>query len=148
VRTPLEVLRQGESADRDSPLPGIAALPGLTRPAGAGLTVTTGPRTRIPPAVDAAAYRIVQEALTNTTWHGGPAARATVLLEVRGQTLHLTVTDDGAAPAAPATPGFGLVSMRERARTVGGTLTAARRPAGGFEVRAQLPLGEGREEPA
>jgi signal transduction histidine kinase len=150
VRGTLEVLRNGESAEDSGPLPGIAALPGLARPADARLTVSVGGGTLVPPAVDAAAYRIVQEALTNTARHAGPEARARVTVEARGPVLHVTVTDNGRPAGNTSGSGFGLVGMRERARSVGGTLDAGPRPQGGFEVAAALPLppATAQEDPA
>ncbi len=93
-----------------------------------------------PPAVGAAAYRIVQEALTNAVRHAGPEPAVHVELDERQGALHLSVRDDGTGPASGRTPGFGLVGMRERARSVGGTLDAGPRTGGGCEVRAVLPL--------
>ncbi|MEU5163888.1 histidine kinase [Streptomyces sp. NPDC020875] len=126
------------------PLPDLAALPGLAAASGAALTLRPGD-TRPPSAVAAAAYRIVQESLTNAVRHGGTGVRAHVTVEHHDGALHVTVTDDGdgaphdpAAPAAP--PGFGIAGMRERARSVHGTLTAGPRPGGGFRVAARLPL--------
>ncbi|MGW1770855.1 sensor histidine kinase [Streptomyces sp. NPDC002104] len=142
VRTTLEVLRHGESVRHEEPLPDIAALPGLVRQAGARLTRHTE-GARIRPAVGAAVYRITQEALTNTSRHGGPEARADVTLTAREGSLYLTVTDEGrpsAGTAGTAGSGFGLIGMEERARSVGGSLTAGPRPGGGFAVRAVLPL--------
>ncbi|WP_434589306.1 sensor histidine kinase [Streptomyces sp. A5-4] len=145
LRTTLEVLR----ADGDGPagpLPDLAALPDLVRAArGAGTRTELAVRTpegRVPPATAAAAYRIVQESLTNAVRHAGLGARVLVRVEpLAGHTLRITVTDDGRAPAPTGEPGFGIVGMRERARSVGGTLVAAPRPGGGFEVSASLPLG-------
>jgi signal transduction histidine kinase len=96
--------------------------------------------------VGAAAYRIVQEALTNAVRHAGPEPAVRVeLYEERGA-LRLSVTDDGTglAPGAGSS-GFGLVGMRERARSVGGTLDAGPRTGGGFEVSAVLPIATDRE---
>ncbi len=99
----------------------------------------------IPPAVGAAAYRIIQESLTNAVRHAGtPTPRITVTLLRRGAALHLRVEDDGPHPSPPRAEGdegFGIMGMRERARSVGGTLTAApRRDGPGFVVTAELPL--------
>ncbi|MEH0448567.1 hypothetical protein QA811_34230 [Streptomyces sp. B21-102] len=92
------------------------------------------------PATELTAYRIVQEALTNTHKHAS-ATRATVTLEYGPHTLRVTVTDDG-RPGAPQGPGagHGLIGMRERATAIGGTVTAGPRPEGGFQVVADLPL--------
>ncbi|ATL27658.1 putative two-component sensor kinase [Streptomyces formicae] len=146
LRATLEVLRSGaEGADDEArgPLPGLDGLPDLAeaaRTAGAevDLSVTA---CDAPPVVGAAAYRIVQEALTNAVRHAGPDLTVRVAVRVADAALNVTVTDDGVGARAPShAPGFGLVGMRERARTVGGTLEAGPRPDGGFMVSAVLPL--------
>ncbi|MFD5797976.1 sensor histidine kinase [Streptomyces diastatochromogenes] len=142
LRTTLDVLRDPGSPDARGPLPGLHGLADLARStvgAEVKLRVTAD---EVPPAVGAAAYRIVQEALTNAVRHGG---RDDLTVRVRVYedegTLRVHVTDDGAGPAA-GTPGYGLVGMRERARSVGGTLAAGpREDTDGFEVTAVLPLG-------
>ncbi len=150
LRTTLDVLReQGVAGEARGPLPGLDGVPDLVEAARlAGARVQSEVRAReAPPAVGAAAYRIVQEALTNVVRHAGsePAVRVE-LYEERGA-LRVSVTDDGPCPAAVAanSPGYGLVGMRERARSVGGTLDAGPRREGGFEVRAVLPVGTDRE---
>ncbi len=103
-------------------------------------TVTGAPRP-LPAEVDQAAYRIVQEALTNVTRHAGPA-RATVHVHFGPGSLAVQVDDDGAgaeADARPPGPGLGLVGMRERVSALGGWLQAGPRGQGGFQVRAELP---------
>ncbi|MFH9004943.1 sensor histidine kinase [Streptomyces afghaniensis] len=142
LRTTLEVLREHDSPDARGPLPGLDGLPDLAeaaRLAGARVEQTVRIR-QAPPAVGAAAYRIVQEALTNAVRHAGPEPAVRVDLVEREGALHLSVSDDGTGPAPGGTPGFGLVGMRERARTLGGTLDAGPRADGGFEVIAVLPL--------
>lgn len=124
--------------------PGLSRLPaliGAVRSAGLTVTVSTRGQPRQPtPAVDLAAFRIVQEALTNVTKHC-PAASARVLLGYSGDRLTIAVTDGGGASSAGvAGTGFGLIGLRERAHAVGGRLLAGHRPEGGFEVRAELPL--------
>ncbi|MEU0821663.1 sensor histidine kinase [Streptomyces mirabilis] len=140
-----------ESEGASSPTaPGLARLAGLTasfRSAGLDVTVSTeGEPQQLTPAADLTAFRIVQEALTNVTKHAA-AKTARVRLSYSHDRLTLTVADDGGAlRSAPPTPqvpgGFGLVGMRERAQSVGGRLRAGPGPGGGFEVRAELPLGE------
>ncbi|MFH8494653.1 sensor histidine kinase [Streptomyces coeruleorubidus] len=145
LRTTLEVLREHGSPDARGPLPGLDGLTDLAeaaRLAGARVEQTVRIR-QAPPAVGAAAYRIVQEALTNAVRHAGPEPAVRVDLDERQGALHLTVSDDGTGPAPGGTPGFGLVGMRERARSVGGTLDAGPRTGGGFEVTAVLPLTTG-----
>ncbi|MEW2574446.1 sensor histidine kinase [Streptomyces sp. NPDC047070] len=152
LRTTLEVLRANEiglngSPDGRGPLPGLdglAALVEAARTAGAVVELDVH-ADGVPPSVGAAAYRIVQEALTNAVRHGG-RDDLTVRVGLRTEvgTLRVRVTDDGAGCRAPGaangTPGFGLVGMRERARSVGGTLDAGPGPGTGFEVTAALPL--------
>ncbi|MEU5819903.1 histidine kinase [Streptomyces sp. NPDC047803] len=149
LRTTLQVLRgtgqEGGEADPDGPLPDLAALPGLVRAAeaaGARVDLDTGvPAGRLPPAIGAAAYRIVQESLTNAVRHAGAGVRVRVVVEPAGGALRVTVTDDGTGPVDDGSaPGFGILGMRERARSTGGTLTAGPRPGGGFEVSALLPF--------
>ncbi|MEU0071609.1 sensor histidine kinase [Streptomyces sp. NPDC006332] len=142
LRTTLEVLRASEHGESRGPLPGLDGLTDLVEAARlAGARVEPEVRVRqAPPAVGAAAYRIVQEALTNAVRHAGPEPAVRVeLYEARGA-LCLTVTDDGTGPTPGTAPGYGLVGMRERARSVGGTLDAGPRGGGGFEVTAVLPL--------
>jgi signal transduction histidine kinase len=109
----------------------------------AGLAVTTtlsGVPHELSASADLCAYRIVQEALTNTLKH--PAAgTATVALRYDGSTVQVVVADDGPArrPVGPATGGHGLVGMRERTALVGGTLDAGPAPGGGFSVTATIP---------
>ncbi|MFD7442228.1 sensor histidine kinase [Streptomyces sp. NPDC059909] len=139
LRTTLAVLRADGTPD--GPLPGLAALPDLVRTAKADLTMRTG-GTRIPPASAAAAYRIVQESLTNAVRHAGTDAPIRVLVEAdRDRELRVTVTNGGNSRSAEGSSGYGIVGMRERARSVGGTLSAGPRDGGGFEVVAVLPLG-------
>ncbi|MEU4065652.1 sensor histidine kinase [Streptomyces wedmorensis] len=143
VRTTLDVLR----AAPEGPLPDLAALPDLVRPSGADLTVRTG-GAKVPAAVGAAAYRIVQESLTNAVRHGGPDARVRVDVGLAEEVLTVRVTNSGiigghvagGGADGPRGSGYGIVGMRERARSVGGTLSAGPRDGGGFEVTAALPL--------
>jgi signal transduction histidine kinase len=146
LRTTLEVLRDPGAPENRGPLPGLHGLPDLAEAArAAGARVELSVRHgEVPPAVGAATYRIVQEALTNAVRHGGRkdlGVRVTV--DDDGGALRVSVSDDGAGAGAGA-PGFGLVGMRERARSVGGTLEAGPREGEGFEVRALLPTGEKR----
>jgi signal transduction histidine kinase len=96
----------------------------------------------LPFAVDVAAFRIVQEALTNVTRHAGPAT-ATVQVSYGDQDLSVQVDDDGRGASPPGTApggGKGILGMRERVAALGGELQAGPRPGGGFRVRARLPL--------
>ncbi len=94
------------------------------------------------PGVDLSAYRIVQEALTNTLKHAGPA-RADVSVIHRARELEIVVSDDGAGCAGGPNGlgvGHGLIGMRERVALFGGSLDAGPRPEGGYRVSARLPL--------
>ncbi|MFC8243498.1 sensor histidine kinase [Streptomyces chartreusis] len=146
VRGTLEVLReQGVADETRGPLPGLDGLADLVEAARlAGARVESDVRVReAPPAVGAAAYRIVQEALTNAVRHAGPEPAVRVALYEEMGALRLSVADDGRAAPSAQSPGYGLVGMRERARSVGGTLDAGPRDEGGFEVSAVLPTGTG-----
>ena len=145
LRAILEVLRQADGGSPAVPVPderAIAALVEATSAAGTPTTLEpTGPLIPLPPPVALAAYRIVQESLTNVVRHAGRVA-ATVALRQDGGYLHVDVVNDGgAAPAAFSDgTGAGLAGMRERAAALGGTLDAGPRPGGGFAVHARLPL--------
>ncbi|MFG2373494.1 sensor histidine kinase [Streptomyces sp. NPDC048504] len=149
LRTTLEVLRDHGPLDERGPLPGLDGLPDLAataRAAGAKVDLAVVAKV-VPTAVGAAAYRIVQEALTNAVRHGGRAG-LTVRVGVyeRDGALCVDVTDDGAG-TGDGTPGFGLVGMRERVRSVGGTLDAGPlEEKEGYAVSAVLPLRAPGEE--
>jgi signal transduction histidine kinase len=100
-----------------------------------------GPPAALPAGIELSAYRIVQEALTNTLRHAR-ATRAEVTLRYGAEALEVDVCDDGrATPAVEgANGGHGLVGMRERAALLGGTLEAGRLPRGGYRVHARLPI--------
>jgi signal transduction histidine kinase len=145
LRRLLGVLRSsGEAASRQ-PQPGVAQLEPLVESVRrAGLPVDVrieGNGRPLPPGVDLSAYRIVQEALTNSVKHAGPA-RACVLLRYGERELELEVVDDGRGPRPHGTPagGHGLAGMRERTALLGGELDVGPAPGGGFAVRARLPL--------
>ncbi|MGI5202487.1 sensor histidine kinase [Spirillospora sp. CA-108201] len=145
LRATLEVLRDDDGSDGESLASGLDRLDVLVeraRSIGLPATVTvSGTRCDLPAEVDRAAYRIVQEALTNVSRHAGGAAAA-VRVDYAGGELVVQVDDDGEAdPDAPPVPGTGLLGMRERVAALGGRLRAGPRPEGGFTVRAELPLG-------
>lgn len=140
LRATLEVLRESD----DPCPPWLARLDELVARAGSvGLpvTVTTSGRERaLPVEVDQAAFRIVQEALTNVSRHAGPAS-ASVRIDYAATGLTVQVDDDGQSTgAAVPGPGVGLIGMRERVAALGGRFQAGPRPVGGFTVRAELPL--------
>ncbi|MFD8495454.1 sensor histidine kinase [Amycolatopsis sp. NPDC059657] len=133
TRRLLSALRAGDS---ESP-PTLADLPALVaRMSAAGLPVTVGAVPELPFAVDVAAYRIVQESLTNTLRHAG---NATAFVEIRAMdgVVELAITDTGTGSLPGA--GHGIAGMRERARLLGGELSAGPEP-GGWAVRATVPL--------
>jgi signal transduction histidine kinase len=147
LRSVLDVLRQGDEAPPRSPASGLAHLESLVAGAEAtGLRVTTrveGTPRPLPAGTDLAAFRIVQESLTNVTRHAGPAS-ATVRIAYGEGDLTVQVDDDGRGPPATDGSGNGIRGMRERVVALGGELTTGPRPGGGFRVQARLPLdGEG-----
>ncbi len=120
------------------PQPGLSELDTLIeRVSAAGLDVSGEPWP-LPPGADLAAYRVVQEALTNVLRHAGePAASVRINW---GEQLVITVSDDGRGTSG-GPPGRGLPGLRERLSLYGGELHAGPRPGGGWQVRAVLPLG-------
>ncbi|PXY25945.1 two-component sensor histidine kinase [Prauserella coralliicola] len=139
LRATLEVLR----TDDEDTGTGLARLDHLVRRAGVPATVAVeGEPQALPRDVDQAAYRIVQEALTNVARHAGEAT-ATVTIGYSAHELTVRVDDDGAArPGAAPVPGVGLIGMRERVTALGGRLRAEPRPEGGFTVEAVFPVRE------
>ncbi|MGH8776974.1 MAG: sensor histidine kinase [Jiangellaceae bacterium] len=149
LRADLDRLRSGDTSAARRPAPGLADLPVLLeRMRSGGLDVRTeltGLDGELPSAVDGAAYRIVQESLTNVLRHAG-ATPVTVRVHRERDALVLEIRDRGrGAPAAagPASSGLGIPGMRQRAAAVGGTLQAGPAPGRGFLVRAVLPLPPG-----
>jgi signal transduction histidine kinase len=146
LRTTLEVFRSDSDEPRN-PLPGLARLDGLldgVRAAGREVTLIreeSDDLQAIPAAVDQAAFRIIQESLTNVVRHAG-AGRAIVRVSQDAGMLTVEVSDDGPATSMPL-DGNGIRGMRERARAVGGTLTVSVREPSGVLVRANLPLARG-----
>lgn len=132
-----------EPAADAEPQPSLARLDGLVdRVRAAGLDVRLqieGDARTLPPGVDLSAYRIVQEALTNTLRHAH-AERADVLLRYRADGLELEVSDNGRGSVPAAAGGQGLIGMRERAAIFGGHVEAGPRQGAGFRVRVLLPL--------
>ena len=145
MRRLLGVLRSGDERAGLAPLPGLDQLRELVEQARhAGMSVSLsldGPPRPLPAGAELAAYRVVQESLTNTRKHGGLGAAAAVSLRYEPEALLLQVTDDGlgAAAAAADEPGHGLTGMRERIEMYGGTIEAGPLPGGGYQVIARLP---------
>jgi signal transduction histidine kinase len=161
LRATLGMLRSDQAAAPREPTAGLDRLPALvdsSRAAGLEVDVVVeGEARTLPPAVDTAAFRIVQESLTNVIRHAG-ATRATVAVRHGDDDVEIEVTDDGrgagpstagasAAVASGGGPsgggdgggGHGLAGMRERAALLGGELSAGHRRSGGYRVRARLP---------
>jgi signal transduction histidine kinase len=145
LRMTLEVFRDPEGGGPRAPVPGLARLDelvGALRKAGRTVTVERAPTENtepLPAAVDQAAFRIIQEGLTNVVRHAENAP-ATVRVVREPDRLVVEVADDGPATTEPV-PGNGIRGMGERARGVGGTVQVTVRPAGGLLVRAVLPVG-------
>jgi signal transduction histidine kinase len=139
LRATLGVLRSEDDGD-GSGLSQLGGLVARARAAGLPVTVTvTGAERALPQAVDQAAYRIVQEALTNVSRHADHAS-ASVHLHYTRETLSIQVDDDGTGGGTrPSGPGLGLVGMRERVSALGGRLRAGPQDGGGFQVHAELP---------
>jgi signal transduction histidine kinase len=143
----LGLLRHGQPDQLDrlelAPQPGTAQLPALAeRLSGLGLPVqltVSGDVRPLPPGVELTAFRVVQEALTNTLKHGGPGAKAHVEVRYLPRTLDVEITDDGRAGASMGT-GHGLIGLTERTAIYGGTIEAGARLEGGFRVHIALPL--------
>ncbi len=148
----LGFLRQAGEVETLAPSPTLdlagALVDQLRRDASLDVSlVVQGDPRPLPPGVDVSAYRVVQEALTNTLKHAGPAARAQVTLRYGPTEIAIDVVDDGRGPGLDGpgdggdqAAGHGLVGMRERASLHGAELRTGRRRGGGFEVRARFPL--------
>ncbi|SNY23571.1 sensor histidine kinase [Paractinoplanes atraurantiacus] len=144
VRAVLGVLRTEDEAAPRQPALGLSRLEDLTADAGLPVeTKVTGDPRDLPPEVDRAAYRIVQEALTNVRRHAGPGAAARVNVDYLPTTLHLGIRNDGTDASPPGAPaeghaGTGIAGMRARAESLGGQLEAG--PVdGGYLVSVLLP---------
>jgi signal transduction histidine kinase len=142
MRRLLGLLRESDDELARAPLPSLARIPDLAdQLRAAGLAVELdieGDPVELPPGVDLSAYRIVQEALTNSLKHAGPA-QARVRIRYGADAVELEILDDGRGVARGNGTGNGLVGLRERAAIVGGALDAGPRDEGGFAVRAALP---------
>jgi signal transduction histidine kinase len=149
LRSVLDVLRQGDEQEPRGPAPGLKDLSTLvSRATEAGLDVRveiSGEARSLPSGVDLAAYRIVQEALTNVVRHAAPAT-ATVRVDYGEAEVTVQVEDDGrgANGEVPSAGGNGIPGMRERVTALGGRFEAGPRREGGFRVRAELPVSSSR----
>jgi signal transduction histidine kinase len=143
LRATLAVVRRSDPAGVRAPTPGLARLGDLVdRMTGTGVPVTlemTGEPRDLPAPIDLAAYRLVQESLTNVLRHAGPAS-ATVRVAHDPDKLTITVTDTGRGGARARPDGHGIVGMRERVTALGGTFAAGPGPTSGFRVQGTFPL--------
>lgn len=134
-----------QARDPDPPTPGLRDLAALVeRSRDAGLRVSASLPVEPPDlgaGLELAAYRIVQESLTNVVKHAA-GAQTTVAVEIRGSVLELEVVSAAGAASQPGHGGHGLIGMRERVAAYGGRLSAQARPEGGWRVHATLPLGD------
>ena len=147
LRRLLGILRTGDEQLAIGPQPGLGSLSALVEQVReAGLRVdlrVEGEEMPLPPGIDLSAYRIVQEALTNTLKHAGPA-EAEIVVRYGAAALELEVLDNGAGAAAGVNgSGQGLIGMRERVALYGGMLETGESAGGGYAVRARLPLAGG-----
>jgi signal transduction histidine kinase len=146
LRMTLGMFTDPEADGPRAPVPGLVRLDdlvGALRKAGRTVTVERVPPEDfepLPGAVDQAAFRIIQEGLTNVVRHAGNAAATVRVVREPGR-LVVEVADDGPATLVPVA-GNGIRGMEERARAVGGTLSVTVQPAGGLLVRAVLPVGK------
>jgi signal transduction histidine kinase len=143
LRSIVGILRQSDESAPRQPVAGLERLDHLiSRTSRAGLEVHTivhGDPHPLPTGLDRAAFRIIQESLTNIVRHA-KANAATVRIQYGEEALVLQVDDDGQSLTGPPKEGNGIIGMRERATALGGTLTATRTPAGGLRITAHLPL--------
>jgi signal transduction histidine kinase len=143
MRRLLTMLRQTDEDPTLTPQPGLRLIDELAAQlTSTGLPVDVcveGQPVEVPPGIDVSAYRIIQEALTNTLKHAGPA-HARVVVRYRPDELELEVVDDGSGNGTGGGSGQGLAGIRERVGIYGGELHAGRRPEGGYLVKARLPL--------
>jgi signal transduction histidine kinase len=146
MRHLLGVLRTAGDRAQLAPVPGLDELRELldqARAAGLAVTYTVSGAPRdLPEGAELAAYRVVQESLTNTRKHAGLAASAAVALRYKPDGLIIEVTDDGMAAPSGGASGHGLAGMRERVAMYGGTVQAGPMDGGGFRVIARIPCPE------
>ena len=145
MRRVLGVLRSDDTEAELAPAPGLDDFDRLIRQCEeAGLPVeltVDGDVRKLAPGLELSAYRIIQESLTNSLKHAGPA-RATINLDYQDDALVVAVTDDGYGAAGQSGTGQGLVGMRERVEAFGGALEAGPQRGGGYRVRATFPIAE------
>jgi signal transduction histidine kinase len=146
MRRLLGIMRTESEPPALAPQPGLGTLPQLVeqvRQSGLPVELTVeGTPVKLPAGVDLSAYRIVQEALTNTLRHAGPA-HAWVAVRYEGEDVEIEVANDGVSDGVNDGGGHGLVGMRERVALCGGELRSGPRPGGGFKISARLPVAGG-----
>ena len=146
MRRLLGIMRSESEQAELAPQPGLGTLPALVeqvRQSGLPVELTVeGTPVRLPAGVDLSAYRIVQEALTNTLKHAGPA-HAWVAVRYAGEDVEIEVANDGSSENGNDGGGYGLVGMRERVALCGGELRSGPRPGGGYRISARLPVAGG-----
>jgi signal transduction histidine kinase len=143
MRAMVAALRDGGVEAQLAPPAGVADLARLVRAPGGHLRVDLalgGELDALPPAVDAAVYRIVQESVTNAMRHAVGATEIVVRVTGEPQRIRVTVRDDG-APTRRGRDGYGLTGLRERAALLGGELCAGPDADQGWRVEAELPRG-------
>ncbi len=145
LRTELAALRgEGLSESDRMPTPGLSSIPALAaqmRDAGLRIDLDLPKSDDVPEIVSTAAYRIVQESLTNVARHAGTGTKVTVRAVLATDRLELEILDDGIGVHVPPLEGGGLQGMRERVAVLGGDFFAGSRLEGGFRVWASLPVG-------
>jgi signal transduction histidine kinase len=146
MRRLVGIMRDEAEPAARAPQPGLGTLPELVeqvRQSGLPVELTVeGTPVKLPAGVDLSAYRIVQEALTNTLKHAGPA-HAWVAVRYAGEDVEIEVANDGKTNGENDGGGHGLVGMRERVALCGGELQSGPRPGGGFRIAARLPVAGG-----
>jgi signal transduction histidine kinase len=152
MRRLVDVMRPDDDVGALAPPPGLGELETLvTDVRAAGLAVDVrieGTPVELAPGIDLAAYRLVQEALTNTLQHAPAPATAHVVVRYLPETVEVDVSDDGPGTSSAGAhepgpdPSHGMIGMRERAALYGGSVEFGRRPNGGFRVLARLPIGQ------
>jgi signal transduction histidine kinase len=145
MRRLVGIMREENEVAALAPQPGLETLPQLVeqvRQSGLPVELTVeGTPVKLPAGVDLSAYRIVQEALTNTLKHAGPA-HAWVAVRYAGEDVEIEVANDGKSENDGG-GGHGLVGMRERVALCGGELESGPRPGGGYKISARLPVARG-----
>lgn len=144
MRAMVVSLRDGNARAELAPQAGVADLERLARTSAGGPRIDLrrdGALDDLPPAVDAAVYRVVQESVTNALRHAAGATEVVVRVTAEPERVRVTVRDDGAVTGRSHREGYGLTGLRERATLLGGVLDAGPRPDGGWLVEAELPRG-------